>query len=94
MVAFAIVAVAMIAGLYFDDPVAEREFPLVAILVIPAVYVFASFFTGGAHGVDLPMYQQAAAVFVIALLMWWVALEACRRVLRFARRGGHGPRVR
>jgi peptidoglycan/LPS O-acetylase OafA/YrhL len=89
MVAFAIVAVATISLWFFEDPLAQRQWPAVAAPVIPAVFVLASFFTGGFHGVSLSRFEQAVAVFGIALLMWWPVAEGCRRVLRFARGPEH-----
>jgi hypothetical protein len=92
MVALVIVTVAMIALVAFEDPTAARQWPAVAAPVIPAVYVLAAFFTGGFHGMSsVPRYQQVAAVFGIARLMWWVVIEACRRVWGLLRPDTHAP---
>lgn len=83
-VAFVIVTVATIGLAFFEDATAQRHWHAIAAPVIPAVYVLASFFTGGAHGIGWPRFWQVIAVYYIALVMWWIVLEVCRRVWKLA----------
>jgi hypothetical protein len=79
IIALVIVTVATVALVFFEDTSAQPHWPAVAAPIIPAVYILASFFTGGAHGMgSVPRYQQAIAVFGIALTMWWILVEGCR----------------
>ena len=89
--ALVLVSIAMIGLLYFEDPVAERQWPAIAAPVIPAVYVLPLFFTGGAHGIGWGRDQQELAVFGIALLMWWIVMEVCRRVWGVLHSRTHAP---
>ena len=86
-VAFVIVTVATVALAFFEDPTAQRHsWPLIAAPVIPAAYVLGHFFTGGFHGMgSVPRFVLLIGVWYIALVLWWVVLEACRSVWRLVR---------
>ena len=50
--ALVVVIIAMIGLFYFEDPVAQRHWPVIAAPVMPAVFVLTLFFIGGAHGIS------------------------------------------
>jgi hypothetical protein len=89
IIALVIVTVAIVAAIALEDPAAKRYWRALATPVVPAVNVLASFFIGGAHGMSLSRNQALAATFGIALVMWWVILEACRSVWWLVRRTRH-----
>jgi hypothetical protein len=92
VVALVIVTVATVAALFLEDPVAERQWPAVAAPIIPAVYLTV-FLVGGPHGTPLSVYEAWAAIYGIALVMWWVVIEGSRQVWTFLRRDAHSPPV-
>ena len=85
-VACVIVTIATVALVFFEDPNAQRHWPTVAAPVIPAIYVLGHFFTGGFHGMgSVPRLLLVIAIWHIALAMWWVVIEVCRRAWAFVR---------
>lgn len=78
--ALVIVTVAVGAAIALEDPTAPRYWRALAAPLIPAVNVLASFFTGGSHGMSLSRNQALAAIFGIGLVIWWIVVEACRRL--------------
>ena len=77
-VAFVIVTGSMAGALALRQPTAEWPWPKIAAPLIPAYYFVYVVIMGGPHGRSLQPYQEAAATFAVALVMWWLLAEGCR----------------
>lgn len=81
--AVAVVTIAMVSAAIIGD---LSEGPAILMApIVPATYLLWSMFTGGPHGVTIGWYQQAAAIFVIGVVMWWAIFEVCRRLWNLVR---------
>lgn len=87
------VSIGMVSAVVVGDLSAGPAAILMAPIV-PAMVVLWSMFTGGAHGVSIGWYQQAAAIFVIGVAMWWATFEACRWLWNRIRPGKNATRPR
>ena len=86
ILAAVIVTVATIALVFFEDRTAQRQWPVLAAPVIPAIYVLGYFFTGGFHGMQsVPRYLLVLGIWYVALVIWWILIEVCRMAWRFMR---------
>ena len=85
VVAFVIVTIATVALVFFEDPNAQRQWPAIGAPVVPAVWVLVAFFGGPQAMGSVPRFLQAIGVWAIALVMWWIVIEVCRRASGFVR---------
>ena len=77
--AVGLVSIGMVVAVVVED-VFHEPAGILAAPIMPAMVLLWFMFLGGPHGVSIGWYQQAAAIFVIGVAMWWAILEACRRL--------------
>lgn len=77
--AVGLVIIGMVGAVVVED-VFSGPAGILGAPIVPAMVLLWSMFPGGPHGVSIGWYQQAAAIFVIGVAMWWAIFEACRRL--------------